>query len=307
MTLVNNAPFYLHLTRGNTMRFSEDKMAVLKCSDQVGRAIHIWTPAQPRAVVLALHGGMAHAGDYVTPALYLRDQGFATVSFDMCGHDGKKRVDIPGFDSFLDDAELLLQWVKRSYPGLPIFVMGHSMGALIATHLGLGRFAQDRDIQGYILSSPYYVNAIKVPKVLLWFADTLARLMPTGKVPLQPLTHLLTHDQTITARHLADEADHTRATEVTFRFAAALTSAQAALTGRLSAWTHPLFAVVAGDDKLADAQATLAMLKTVPAALLEQHVYPDNYHENFNELNRNQIFADLARWLYKRLPAGAQG
>lgn len=285
------------------MRFSEDTLAVLQCSDHVGRAIHIWAPAQPRAVILAFHGGMAHAGDYVTPALYLRDKGFATVSFDMCGHDGKQRVDIPGFDSFLKDAELMLQWVKRSYPGLPIFVMGHSMGALIATHLALGRFAGERAIRGYILSSPYYVNAIKVPKVLLWFADSLARIFPTKKVPLQPLTHLLTHDSDITARHFADEKDHIRATEVTFRFAAALTSAQAALAGGLSAWSQPVFAVVAGDDKLADAQATQAMLKTIPAALLDYHFYPDNYHENFNELNRNQIFADMTRWLEQQLAA----
>lgn len=285
------------------MRFSEDKMAVLKCSDQVGRAIHIWTPQQPRAVLLAFHGGMAHAGDYVTPALYFREKGFATVSFDMCGHDGKKRVDIPGFDSFLNDAELMLQWVKRSYPGLPVFVMGHSMGALIATHLGLGRFANDPAIGGYILSSPYYVNAIKVPKVLLWFADSLAKVFPTQKVPLQPLTQMLTHDSAITARHLADEQDNIRATEVTFRFAAALTSAQAALAGKLAAWKHPVFAVVAGDDKLADAQATQAMLKTIPAALMDYHFYPANFHENFNELNRNQIFGDIARWLDQRLEA----
>lgn len=79
------------------MRFSEDKMASLRCSDGVERPIHIWQapePQQPRAVILAIHGGMAHAGDYVTPALTFRRHGIATVSFDMVGHDGKRKVDI---------------------------------------------------------------------------------------------------------------------------------------------------------------------------------------------------------------------
>ncbi|QDZ29928.1 alpha/beta fold hydrolase [Noviherbaspirillum sp. UKPF54] len=283
------------------MRFSEDRLATLKCSDHVERCIHIWEPKQPRAIILALHGGMAHAGDYVTPARYFRERGIATVSFDMVGHDRKKRVDIPSFGSFLDDAELFLHWVKRNYTGLPIFVMGHSMGALIATHLGLERFGRDRDIKGFILSSPYYVNAIKVPRLLVSLSTVLATLFPKMKVPLASMTNVLTHDPIITARHFADEKDHVRATEVTFRFAHALQQAQATLVGKLSTWPYPLFAVVAGDDKLADANATEAMLKTVSPDLLEYHFYPGNYHENFNELNREEIFMKILDWLNNRL------
>lgn len=285
------------------MRFSEDKLATLLCSDQVKRPVHIWAPKDPKAVILAIHGGMAHAGDYVTPALYFKEHGIATVSFDMCGHDGKKRVDIPGFNTFLDDAALFLKWVKNTYPGLPIFIMGHSMGALIATHLELGRFAKDRDIKGVILSSPYYVNAIKAPKILQTFARSLAKLLPKMKVPLEHLTHLLTHDAAIAARHLADERDNVRATEVSFRFAASLMVAQEDLPGTFSKWVHPVFAVVAGDDKLAEAQGAATLLHTIPKDLLEYHHYPDNFHENFNELNRNKIFADIVGWMGKILPA----
>ena len=283
------------------MRFSEDRLATLTCSDKVGRTIHIWEPPQPRAVILAIHGGLAHAGDYVTPALWFRDKDIATVSYDMCGHDKKKRVDIPGFDSFLDDGELFLQWVKRHYPGLPIFVMGHSMGALIATHLGLDRIPRDPAIKGFILSSPYYVNAIKVPALLLKLSKVLAALFPTAKVPLESMTDVLTHDAAITKRHYADEKDNTRATEVSFRFAKSLQTAQEGLAEKMPSWRYPTFAVVAGNDKLADAGASKSMLKSIDPALLEYHFYPDNYHENFNELNREKIFADIQRWLDKRL------
>lgn len=285
------------------MRFSEDHLDMLTCSDKVQRPIHIWTPEQPKAVILAIHGGLAHAGDYVTPALYFRAQGFATVSYDMVGHDGKKRVDIPSFDSFLVDTELLLQWVKRKYPQLPIFIMGHSMGALIATHLGLGRFAKEPVIKGFVLSSPYYVNAIEVPAVLLKLSGILAKLFPTMKVPMEAMTDVLTHDATITARHHADEADNTRATEASFRFAAALLGAQAALKGTLSGWRQPVFAVLAGKDKLANVAAAQAMFKTMPQHHLDLHFYPDNYHENFNEVNREAIYATLLEWLEARLRA----
>lgn len=284
------------------MRFSEDRLAQLTCSDGVQRSIHIWQPESPQAVIVAIHGGMAHAGDYVTPALYFRPHGIATVSFDMHGHDGKKRVDIPGFDTFLADMVRMLQWTKASYPGLPIFIMGHSMGGLIATHLGLGPLVHDTDIKGFILSSPYYVNAVKVPKILLALSGVLAKLFPTAKVPMEAVTDQLTHDPAITARHYADEKDNTRASEASFRFASSLLGAQAALAGGLAGFQHPVFAVVAGDDKLANAQASRSMLAGINPALLEFHYHPNNYHENFNEVNRDTIFANILTWMRKQVP-----
>ena len=288
------------------MRFSEDKLATFKGSDQMERTIHIWSPEQPRAVILAFHGGLAHGGDFVTPALYFRGKGIATVSFDMCGHDGKRRVDIPGFEIFLSDAELILKWVKEQFPGRPIFVMGHSMGALIATHLGLGKFAKERGINGFILSSPYYVNAVKVPKLMLFFSGWLAKTFPKMKVPLEPLTDFLTHDPVITARHYADEADNIRGSEATIRFATSLLAAQTALSGNLlSAWSFPVFSVLAGSDKLANCTETQSMLKRIDAKLLEYHFYENNFHENFNELNREKIFGDILIWLEKQLSKAA--
>ena len=279
------------------MRFSEDRYAALPVGGQTERKIHVWEPAAPRAVILALHGGMAHAGDYVTPALYFRAHGIATVSYDMCGHEGAHRADIPGFQVFLDEGEKFLSWVKRSYPGLPIYVMGHSMGGLIATHLGLERFPADAAIKGFILSSPYYVNAIKVSPILQALSGVLAKLAPTMKVPLAPLAEVLTHDRAITARHQADERDNIRASEITVRFAHALGQAQLGLADKLPAWRYPLFAAIAGDDRLADSAASEAMLAKLPAGLLELHRYPANFHENFNELNREEIFAQILDWI----------
>jgi alpha-beta hydrolase superfamily lysophospholipase len=279
------------------MRFSEDRLTSFQAAHGAERRVHVWAPAAPRAVILAIHGGMAHGGDYVTPALYFRRHGIATVAYDLCGHQDARRVDIPGFDVFLQDSTLFLRWVKQQYPGLPVYVMGHSMGALIATHLGLGAFAGDPDIGGFILSSPYYVNAIKVSPVLLALSGVLGALAPRMKVPLASLTHQLTHDETITARHYQDERDQVRASEITVRFGNALTAAQQGLAPRMPAWNHKLFAVVAGDDKLADADAAEAMLQSVPEALLTYYRYPQNYHENFNELNREQIFADVLAWM----------
>ena len=69
------------------MRFSEDRMEKLTCSDGKQRNIHIWEPDTPRMVFLTVHGLMDHGGNYILPALFFRDQGIATVAHDQHGHD----------------------------------------------------------------------------------------------------------------------------------------------------------------------------------------------------------------------------
>jgi alpha-beta hydrolase superfamily lysophospholipase len=279
------------------MQFSEDRIDSFAGRAGAARTIHIWQPDAPRAVLLALHGGMAHAGDWVTPALYFRERGIATVAYDLCGHAQGQRADIPDFDVFLEETALFLDWVRSAHPGLPLFVIGHSMGALIATKLGLQ--LPSGAVEGFILSSPYYVNAIPVAAPLRAMGAVLERLAPTMKVPLAPLTDVLTHDLAITARHHRDEASGVRASELTVRFGQALQRAQCGLS--LGGWRHPLYVVLAGQDRLADTAASARLLAAVPAHLLTCRTEPGNYHENFNEVNRVELFADIAAWIDARL------
>jgi lysophospholipase len=283
-------------------RFSEDQMAELRCSDGVLRPIHIWQPASPRAVMLAIHGGLAHAGDWVTPALHFRQRGFATASFDMHGHDGKAKAHIPRFACFLDDLELFVAWVLQRYPRLPIVFLTHSMGALIAAHFALGRKPQGHPaIKGYIMSSPYFGNAVQVPRLLLLLSGPVSLLLPRLTVPTESITDFLTHDPAIAERHRRDEKDNIRAAKASARFGHELMKAQRYVQANFLRWNQPLFLVTAGDDRLADLKVTERLLAQIDPRQLERQHYPGNYHENFNELNREEIFAHIDRWLASRL------
>ena len=169
------------------MRFPEDRLDAFPGGGGAPRTVHIWEPPAraPTAILLALHGGMAHAGDWGTPALYLRERGFATAAFDLCGHAVGRRADIPDFDIFIEETGLFLDWIRARWPGIPVFVVAHSVGALIATKFGL---AGGNGVAGFILSSPYYVNAVRVPALLQKLSTVLASLAPRMKVPLAPLT-----------------------------------------------------------------------------------------------------------------------
>jgi len=283
------------------MRFSEDRIEKLSCSDGKMRDIHIWEPEAPRAVFLTIHGGMDHGGNYVLPALYLKKHGFATVAHDQHGHDRQRKVYIPSFEVFLDDLELMLDWVKESYPGLPFFILSHSMGGLIATHFGIRRFAGDPLFRGFITSSPYYVNAIKTAEIVKKMAGLLSVLTPRMAVPIEDLLPNVTHDEAIYKRHREDEKDGIMAAKASARFASELLKAQAWIPSHIAEWKYPMLVIVAGDDKLADSGATLELLKKIEPGMVDQIVYPDNYHENFNEVNRDEVFARIVEWSETRL------
>lgn len=284
------------------MKFSETRLDVLKTRDGAELDVHVWEPEAPKAVLMAIHGGLAHAGDYVTPALYFKEKGLATVSYDLRGHKQEK-IFISAFGQYVSDTEDFLAWTKKTYPDLPIFVMGHSMGGLIATHFGLQCAQNDPKIKGYIFSSPYYGNAIKVSPIMIPLIRLLAAVIPRAGIPGPDLTDLLTHDENITNRHREDEAKGLRGKIPTMRFGAELLKAQKWVNGNFSGWRHPTFAVIAGTDQVADADHAEALFKSMDQGLLSYVRHPDNFHENFNEINRKETFEKIDAWLAAQLAA----
>ena len=61
----------------------------------------------------------------------------------------------------------------------------------------------------------------------------------------------------------------------------------------------PLFEVMAGDDRLADSAVTQQQLQRINSDLVTAYVYPDNYHENLNETNREEIYEQILAWQSK--------
>ncbi len=279
------------------MRFSEDRIETLTCSDGTEREIHVWEPKKPRAIFLTIHGGLDHGGAYCFPALYFKEYEMATAALDQHGHDKKEKVYIPNFEVFLDDLERMIDWVKKQFPGIPVFILSHSMGALISTHFGIRRWNQEPLIKGFIISSPYFVNAIKAPWIMYKLAGILSALTPKMAVPIEDLVVHVTHDEAIYNRHRVDERDHIKAHKASARFANELLKAQRWIPGNIAEWKHPLLAIIAGDDKVADSISSRQLLGQIKPGLVTELYYPDNYHENFNECNRDEVFGEIVKWV----------
>jgi lysophospholipase len=283
------------------MRFSEDRIEKLTCSDGIKRDIHIWEHKAPKAVFLTLHGLMDHGGNYMNPGVYMKTHGYALVAHDQHGHDHKRKAHVPRFDVYLDDLELMLAWVKENYQGVPIFIMGHSMGGLILTHFGIRKYQEDPLVRGFIVSAPGYKNSVKTSKLLIAIGKLLTVITPRMEVPVEDLRLHVTRDEAEFKRMREDERVGIQATKLSARMGAEFLKAQDWVPEHIAEWKHPLLAIIPGNDKLANSDSSRELLSRIDERLLTEIFYPENFHESFNEVNREEVFADIVEWCEPRI------
>lgn len=104
-----------------------------------------WLPeGSPRAVLQIAHGVSEYVLRYGDLAAYLAERGFAVVGNDHLGHGQSAAPGAPrlyfgpagGWDAVVDDMEALRRREGKQFPGLPYFMLGHSMGSfLLRTYL----------------------------------------------------------------------------------------------------------------------------------------------------------------------------
>ena len=115
----------------------------LASADGLAHFIHRWLPeATPKAVVQIAHGLVEHAGRYARVAAALTRVGYAVYAGDHRGHgrtaptpeDLGFFAERDGWRKCVDDLWGLNQRIAADHPGLPIVLIGHSMGSFMAQH-----------------------------------------------------------------------------------------------------------------------------------------------------------------------------
>src|SRR5271165_146487 len=141
----------------STMRPSETADAFLM-PDGVRLPVRVWLPKgvpprKPAAVVLALHGMNDSRDAWEIPASEFAAGGIALYSPDQRGFGGTTtRGYWPGTQGLVDDARVMTQLLRQRYPGVPVYLMGESMGAAVLMVLATEPHAPK--VAGYVLVAP---------------------------------------------------------------------------------------------------------------------------------------------------------
>ena len=271
-------------------------------ADGVHLACQAWRPARDtRAVLAVVHGYGEHGGRYRELAVRLTEHGLAVHVCDLRGHgrSSGRRGYVSRFSDYLDDTAVHLDIVRREDPGLPVFVLGHSLGGLIASSFVEQRRGQD--LSGLVLSAPFLRLAIPVSPLKVLAARAASVVAPTMDVgnPLDPAR--LSHDQAVVSACRTDPLNHNAAPA---RWAAEILNAQRATLAAAGRISLPLLVMYGDADPVADPAGARELCAAASSRDKTERSYSGFYHEIFNETGREAPIADLLAWLDGHVPAG---
>jgi alpha-beta hydrolase superfamily lysophospholipase len=265
-----------------------------------GLALHTrrWWPDQPpRAVVLLVHGIAEHSGRYAYLAAHLLLHRIAVLTYDHRGHGHSEglRTHVDAFEEYLNDLDLALAWAREEARDLPLFLMGHSMGGLIAARYVVDR--RPEDLAGLILSSP----ALQVPSdlspLLQRIAGTVSRLAPRLRATRLDLAHL-SRDPAVARAYREDPLCDKGGIRARLGFE--ILEATRHVRSHPEAFTLPLLLFHGTADRITDPAGSRWLYEQAPAGDKTLNLYDGFYHETFNEPERERVLDDLAGWIEAR-------
>ena len=289
-----------------------------------------WLPeGQPRAVVQLVHGISEHMGRYDGFARFLTEHGFVVVGHDHLGH-GRTAADPSEYGWFgekggwkyvVKDVRALRERTGAEFPGLPYFLLGHSMGSFVvrgylmfwpgtvdgAILSGTGQEPPLTVAAGRVLSA--LLSRVKGTKAHSPLLDSLSvgRYNKQFK-SLRTSADWISRDEAVVDAYRADPLCRFLPTVGMYHdmMVGLQLLARPENLRRMDPDTPVLF--FSGDrDPVgangAGVKKVAGWFKDAGVKDLTVTLYPGGRHEMLNEINRDQVYADVLGWIEGHLPA----
>ena len=257
-----------------------------------------WLPdGEPRAVLLLVHGLAEHAGRYKNLVSHFVPRGYAVHGIDHLGHgrsDGK-RVYVRRFADFTDTLRTYVERLQARHPEVPLFLIGHSLGALIAAILLI---EDQTPFAGAVLSGPLTQIPDHVSPIAVIASRILSVLVPKMGVAAVDATGV-SRDPAVVQGYLDDPLVTNGKT--TARLGAEMLRAIQRLTAEASRITLPVLILQGTEDRLVDPSAARHLHAGIASPDKTLKLYPGLHHEIYNEPEHEQVLRDVKAWMERQL------
>jgi acylglycerol lipase len=261
-----------------------------------------WLPQDsPRAFLLLVHGLFDHSGRYECLVESLVRRGFAVLACDHRGHgnSGGLRGYVGRFADYLEDMDTFVRSETARFAGKPLFVFGHSMGAIIATCY----VADHQDVfAGMVVSGSLIMPGASTSRVSIIAAKAMAAVLPKMGVSGLDCTGLC-RDRSVVMAYLNDPLVYTG--KIRARLGAELLNTmEKVLPTKMRSIRLPILVLHGGADRLCNIEGSVCLHKSVKSSDKTLNLYDGFYHEILNEPGREQVLADIGDWLERHLTGG---
>ncbi|MDZ7725638.1 MAG: alpha/beta hydrolase [candidate division KSB1 bacterium] len=256
-----------------------------------------WVPDTVKAGILFAHGIGEHSGRYDQVARYFCERDIAFHALDHQGHGQSegKRGHIPDFKNYVKDLEAFREQVQPILGSAPLFLMGHSMGGLIAFRYLI---EHQELIAGAVFSAPSLKIKMQIPAWKNMMALALARVVPSLTVKNGINADLLTHDEMIVDLYRSDPLVHPF---ISLSLYFDMINTGEYCLQQAHRIRRPVLFMFGGNDEITDMDASRKAFNQINTTDKQFHVLDGEYHEILNELNKTDIFATIFNWIEDRL------
>jgi alpha-beta hydrolase superfamily lysophospholipase len=310
---------------------------LLKASDEIVLYGFSWMPESglPKACLLLVHGMAEHIGRYHHFASFMADKGFAVYGFDLRGHGitGEKKgpdgffAEENGWPLVVEDIDLWVEKIREDNPGLPVVLMGHSMGSFLARNyaashgeklagLILSGTGKDPGIMGsvgiLIARIESEMNGKRAPSILL---DRLT-FGPFTRSVKQRRTRFdwLSRDDKQVDAYIADPlCGRIMTAGFYYDFLRGLRDVGKPSLIRRTPLGLPVYFCSGSRDPVGGFSRGVAHIykeyRKAGLSNLSLKFYSDGRHEMLNETNRDEVYRDILAWITSKvsLPPAAEG
>jgi len=269
----------------------------LASADRTEIFLRHWPVDNPRAVLVICHGLGEHGGRYQSVADFLNAAGYAVFAHDHFGHgrSAGKRGHVASFARYVDDTYLVVCRAGELYPEKKIFMMGHSLGGLIALSYAL---RHPDTLHGVIASGSALRVVVPVPAWKAALGRILSRILPTLTMSNELDPEAISSIPEEVRAYIEDPLVHDK---VSTRFYVEFTAEMERVLLAAGALRMPLLAYHGGADTLTSPAGTKEFYERAASPDKTFRLFEGQRHEVHNDTAAAAMREMLKDWLDARV------
>ncbi|MGW8143778.1 MAG: alpha/beta hydrolase [Anaerolineales bacterium] len=257
-----------------------------------------WHPSgKSKAKLVIVHGVAEHSNRYLNLVNGLVETGFALYAYDQRGHGNSEgqRGYIDSWEQYRADLGIFLNRVKKREPDLPLFIYGHSMGALVILDYLLH---ESNGLHGVIISGAPIDSSNAASPILILTARILSRVWPTFSMasPLQPSQ--LSCDARVVQAYVEDPVVFKT---MTVRWGTEYLDTQERVKEHAAEIKLPILIIHGGEDLICTPEGSEQLYATISSEDKTIKIYPSYFHEIHNEPGHTVVVEDIRDWMETHL------